>query len=179
MKLPRLLPFAAVVVLVACETPTRPSELGSTLDPDGSVVAAENEVVASAVGAAHREAGGKPVLLNFSAVQRDDGTVEGSYYYQSVFNHVQIHVEVTCMAVEDGNKAWIAGIISESNIPVLVGTVSYFYTFDNGEGAGAEADVVSFVRALDPPGEDQLFCDERPILLGDAEVLHGNVNVTG
>lgn len=179
MKLPRLLPFAAAAALVACDTPTQPSELGSTLDPDGSVVAAETEVVASAVGSAHREAGGKPVLLNFRAIQRDDGTVEGSYYYQSVFNHVQIHVDVTCMTVVEGNKAWIAGIISESNIPVLVGTVSYFYTFDNGEGADADADVVSLVRALDPPGEDLRFCDELPTGLPDHEVLHGNVNVTG
>lgn len=181
MKLPRLLPFAALAALAGCDTSTQPVELGSTLDPDGSVVAAETAVVASAIGSAHRKDDvlGKPIILSFSAIKRDDGTVQGSYYYQSVFNHVQIHVDVTCMTVADGNKAWVAGIISKSNIPVLVGTVSYFYTFDNGEGANAEADVVSLVRALDPPGEDQRFCDELPTGLPNAEVLHGNVNVTG
>lgn len=179
MKLARLLPFAAAAALVACDTPTQPSELDSTMDLDGSLVAGEAAVVASAVGSAHREAGGKPVLLNFSAVKRDDGTVHGSYYFQSVFNHVQITVDVTCMTVTDGNKAWVAGIISTSNIPILVGTVSYFYTFDNGEGADADADVVSLVRALDTPGEDQRFCEEQPTLLPNSEVLHGNVNVAG
>lgn len=159
--------------------PTDPAELGSTLDPDGSRAVSAVAVVARASGAAHREAGGKPVVLNFSAVKRADGTVTGSYYYQSVFDHVSIHVDVTCMTVEGGDRAWVAGIISNSSIPALVGTVSYFYTFDNGEGAGPEPDVVSLVRAADVAGEDRRFCEELPTGLPAREVLHGNVNVVG
>lgn len=180
MKVARcLLLFAATAALFACNTPTQPAELDSPVDLDASLMGGEARVVSRVVGSAHREVGGKPVLLNFSARTRADGTLQGSYYYQSVFNHVQIHVDVTCMAVTDGNKAWVAGIISKSNVPALIGTVSYFYTFDNGEGANADADIVSLVRALDPPGEDLRFCEERPTLLPSSEVLHGNVNVTG
>lgn len=182
MNLRRSLMLPAVALLAACggETPTEPASLGSTLDPDGAVVAGgDRGVTARAVGAAHREAEGKPVILNFSAMKRANGTVSGSYYYQSVFNHVSIHVDVTCMTVAEGNKAWIAGIITDSSIDALVGTVSYFYTFDNGEGAGAQPDIVSLVRANDVAGEDEVFCRDLPTGLPAREVVNGNVNVKG
>lgn len=178
----RLTLAVSTLIVAACSDPGLPTDaaLGSTLDPDGAVsVSDPAPVAARASGAAHREAGEKPVLLNFSAEKRADGTVTGSYYYQSVSNHVSIHVDVTCMTVAEGNRAWVAGIISKSSIPALVGTVSYFYTFDNGEGAGADSDVVSLVRAADEPGEDFRFCEELPTGLPDREVLHGNVNVSG
>lgn len=175
MDIRRSIALAGFVALAGCaDTPTTPVPL-ETVRLHASI---DQSVVARASGAAHREAGGKPVLLNFSASKRADGTVTGSYYYQSVVNHVAIHVDVTCMTVQ-GNGAWVAGVISDSNIPSIIGTVSYFYAFDNGEGAGADADVVSLVRAGDVAGEDQLFCDELPTQLPNQEVLHGNVNVEG
>lgn len=182
MDLRRSLWIPLLVFIFACtaDTPTEPASLGSTLDPDGAVVTAHADapaVVASAHGAAHRDAGGRPVLLNFSASERADGTVVGSYYYQSVVNHVSIHVDVTCLTVV-GNRAWVAGIISDSSIDALVGTVSYFYATDNGEGAGA-TDEVSLVRAADAAGEDIRFCEELPTGLPNREVLRGNVDVTG
>ena len=180
MMLRRSFLIPAAVLFAACggESLTSPASIGSLLDPDGAVVSAdEPAVTASVVGAAHRDAGDKPVVLNFSAVQRADGTVSGSYYYQSVVNHVSIHVDVTCLTVVD-NRAWVGGVISRSSIPALVGTVSYFYATDNGEGVEA-TDEVSLVRAADQPGENLRFCEELPTLLPNREVLRGNVNVTG
>ena len=182
MNLRRSFFVPALVLAAACsaDTVTEPHSLGSTLDPHGAMVAAPAAapgVVASALGAAHREAFGKPVLLNFHAVEQADGSVSGSYYYQSVFNHVSIHVDVTCMTVVD-NRAWVAGIISDSNVEPLIGSVSYFYATDNGEGAGV-TDEVSLVRAADEAGEDIRFCEELPTILPNREVLRGNVNVTG
>ena len=186
MDLRRSSPAALLALIGACtgDVPTGPAELGSTLDPDGAFVGSPGAgsgeaIVARASGAAHREAEGKPIILNFSAVKRTDGSVTGSYVYHSVFNHVKIHVDVTCMTVTEGNKAWIAGIITQSSIDGLVGTVSYFYAFDNGEGAGAEPDIVSLVRANDVAGEDQVFCRELPTALPAREVVRGSVNVSG
>lgn len=172
---------AAMVTMMGCESPSGTAAEGPGLEPDGSVgvFSSDESVVASATGSAHREAGGEPVILSFSAVKRADGSVEGEYYFRALTNDQWLRVDVTCLTVVDGNKAWIGGIAVEAFDPRLVGRVSYFYTFDNGEGAGDEADVVSLVRANDVPGADQEFCTELPTVLPDRIVLHGNVNVRG
>jgi hypothetical protein len=75
----------------------------------------------------------------------------------------------------------VAGTIVDASeiLAFTIGTVSYFYTRDNGEGAGADADEVSLVRANDVPEAAEEFCTERPEILPNREVLHGNVNVAG
>lgn len=166
---------------VACESPSEPRAAeGPGLEPDGVVVAVSDEaVVARASGSAHREVAGAPVILSFSAIKRADGSVEGEYYFRAVAIAQWLRVNVTCMTVVDGNKAWVGGIIVAASDFQFVGTVSYFYTFDNGEGAAANSDIVSLVRANDVAGADQEFCTELPTVLPNREVLHGNVNVTG
>ena len=163
----------AVTLFTACDAPTEPTGALPSWDPNGLLM--ESAVAASASGAAHRESEGLPVLLNFSAAQHADGRVTGSYYYRAVSTGTWISVDVTCLTVVE-NRAWVAGIITDSSIGRLVGTVSYFYTRDNGEGVDA-TDEVSLVRAGDPVGEDGLFCTELPTVLANREVLHGNVEV--
>jgi hypothetical protein len=81
------------------------------------------------------------------------------------------------MTVE-GNTAWVAGHISDTNAGfVTVGTVSYFYAIDNGEGGNAPADVISTARINDVAGEDQLFCADKPLLLPSFPIEQGNVQV--
>jgi hypothetical protein len=168
------LTLVAGLALAGCEqTPlVGPQEasvtLASVADPAG--------IAALARGAAHRDADARPVMLNFHATLYEDGTARGQYYFRAVASGVWIQVGVTCMSTQDDNKAWIGGIIESSSIPSLVGTVSYFYTFDNGEGDDG-TDIVSLTRAADQAGEDLLFCDEQPEQLPSREVLHGNVNV--
>lgn len=175
--------FVAILVTMtaaACESPSAPqASAGPGLEPDGMLIA-EMAVTASATGAAHREFSGHPVILNFSAVERADGSVSGGYFYRAVAQNLFIRVDVTCMTVVD-NRAWIAGVIVDAseNAAGLIGTVSYFYTTDNGEGAAADTDEVSLVRAGDVLEEAALFCAELPTVLPNREVLHGNVNVTG
>lgn len=169
--------------LAACDSPTQPAPLGSTLDPDGAIIPGHAEgVTAAASGAAIRYAelgdGSRlQVLTSFSVHQSDAGT-EGFFHYRA--GSTEIRVEVTCMTVVDGHRAWIAGVITESTVGFL-GHVSYFYTFDNGEGAGSPADVVSLVRVEATPGlgEDRRFCDELPQGLPARNVDQGNVNVRG
>jgi hypothetical protein len=168
--------MTTMATVVGCETGS-PTDTGEFADPPAATVG--GGVVASASGAAHREAGGLPVLLNFSARLHADGSASGSYYYHAVTDHTWIHVNVTCMTIVDGNRAFIAGVIRDSSIPVLIGTISYFYTRDNGEGADADPDEVSLVRANDVAGADEEFCTELPTVLPNREVLHGNVQVRG
>jgi hypothetical protein len=182
----RILLWAGVVVVGAalgCDTPSGPrANEGPFLEPDGGVSASVNPaVVVRASGAAHRDALGAPVILNFSAVKYADGTVDGQYYFRALGTDPDqmIRVRVTCMTVVDGNKAWIGGIAEDAFLPALIGRVSYFYAFDNGEGANAESDIVSRVRANDVEGQDEVFCDELPEQLGHLEVLRGNVNIEG
>lgn len=171
---------ALAATTFACDSPTGPTASeGPALEPDGTAVSAQEAVVARASGSAHREVNGSPVILSFSATKRADGSVEGEYSYHDLGGGVSLRVDVTCLTVVDGNKAWIGGVAVASSIPVLVGRVSYFYTFDNGEGAAADSDVVSLVRANDVAGADQEFCTTLPTVLPDREVLRGNVNVAG
>lgn len=175
--------FVAILVTltaVACESPSAPqASEGPGLEPDGMLIA-EAAVTARATGAAHRQFADQPVILNFSAVERADGSVSGEYFYHAVAQHLYIRVDVTCLTVVD-NRAWVAGVIVDAsdNASGFIGTVSYFYTTDNGEGAAADSDEVSLVRAGDPLEEAELFCTELPTVLPNREVLHGNVNVTG
>ena len=81
------------------------------------------------------------------------------------------------------DTAWVAGIIRQTNHPVLVpGRVSYFWAVDGGEGEGA-IDKVSIARINDEPGEDRRFCritpDEAFSRLPGVIVEHGNVQISG
>lgn len=165
---------------LACEAPAGPNDEAHTAAVNGELAASE-AVVARATGSAQRDALGAPVLLNFSAVKHGDGRVTGSYHYRALgTDPVQwLKVRVTCMTVVDGNKAWVAGITEDAFLPQLIGRVSYFYATDNGEGAGADSDIVSLVRAGDVDGEDQLFCNELPTVLPSRVVVRGNVNISG
>jgi hypothetical protein len=61
---------------------------------------------------------------------------------------------------------------------VIPGTVSYFWMVDNGEGAGAPADIVSVARINDVDESLVEFCTEGPTILPPREIVHGNVQVT-
>lgn len=175
---------AAASTMLACETPIEPGAAeGPALEPDGvmSAVVSASPIVAQASGSAQRNALGAPVILNFHAVKRADGSVEGEYNYRAIGTDPDqwLKVDVTCMTVVDGNGAWIGGITVDAFLPVLIGRVSYFYTFDNGEGANAAGDVVSLVRANDVAGADEEFCTELPRVLPAVETVRGNVQVSG
>ncbi len=137
-------------------------------------VAGEPVVVS---GSGHIEAGDGLRNFTFHAVQHPDGSVRGSYQIRRTDLGTAFTVDVTCLSVV-GNQAWIAGRIASSDQPgVVVGTISYFYAIDNGEGADAPADIVSLARINDREGEDLLFCANRPTLLPPRTVLLGNVQI--
>ena len=158
------------VSLVACEPSSSGSPLtGPLFDVAGS------PVIASGDGSF--EAGDGLRNFTFHAIQHPDGSVSGSYRNLRTDLGAVIDVEVSCLAVS-GNTAWIGGHIVSSNIPtIVIGSVSYFYAIDNGEGQDAPADVVSVLRVNDAAGRDLEFCTNRPLLLAPRTVQFGNVEV--
>ena len=157
------------------------SACGSVTD---QIVAPSAETLLSAAaqpnvvtGSGHIEAGDGLRNFTFHAIKRPDGSVEGSYRILRTDLSTEFAVDVTCLTVV-GNRAWVAGIISYADSPgVLVGTVSYFYAIDNGEGDGASPDIVSLARINDRAGEDQLFCTILPTILPPRAVQLGNVQI--
>jgi hypothetical protein len=90
-------------------------------------------------------------------------------------------VNVTCLTVVDGNRAWVGGIIEDAFLPDLIGRSAFFFAADNGEGAGAEPDLISRV-VVAAAGAEQVFCNNAPALPAAVlpiEVLRGNVNIDG
>jgi hypothetical protein len=171
-RLTLLIPLA--LGLVGCERPVEPVQpiaLARTAHLE------DHGVVQSASGGAHRLTGGEPFILSFQANKRADGSVTGSYHVDVMALGATVDVNVTCMSVV-GNIAWVGGIIEKSDSPLVrVGTVSYFYAIDNGEGTGDAADQISALRLNDLAGEDQVFCTLRPLLLSRRAIDFGNIQV--
>lgn len=143
--------------------------------------AGPNPVVASATGSGHRVRNDRPLVFTFQANRRLDGSTKGRYHLDwqdlgPALDHarLKVTVDVTCMSVRD-NIAWVAGIITKVDGPIAQeGTVSYFYVIDNGPGA---TDEISQLRLNDVDGEDLVFCEEQPLLLGRTDIERGNAEV--
>ncbi|HSA57338.1 MAG TPA: hypothetical protein VLE53_16625 [Gemmatimonadaceae bacterium] len=178
-----LLVGTAAAAVAACDTPSSPTLVTAAATPliSGAPALAQG-VVASAAGSAHYFSGGELRTMGFSAVAMEDGTASGEYQINIHAIDRYLHVTVTCMVVRN-DTAWVAGIIDRTNHPAIVpGTVSYFWTVDNGEQSGVP-DEMSTARINDAAGQDQVFCgltpDEQFSGLPGNVLVHGNVQVRG
>ncbi len=162
---------AAVALISACgEEPTAPRV-------SATPSFATHASLPHATGSGHVDFGSGLREFTFHAKDQGDGTAGGSYKVELTSLGLFFEVDVTCMATE-GNTAWIAGVISDTNAGfVQVGSVSYFYAIDNGEGSDAAADIVSTARINDVEGEDLRFCEDRILLLPSFPIQYGNVQV--
>jgi len=170
----QLVRFAILAgVLTACDNPAGPAPASRAVSPALDVSAPP--IVVS--GSGHIEAGDGLRNFTFHAVQRPDGSVEGSYQILRTDLGTGFTVDVSCLSVV-GNGAWVAGHIATTTQPgVVVGSVSYFYAFDNGEGSDASPDIVSIARINDLPGRDVEFCTNHPQVLPPRVVQMGNVQI--
>ena len=160
-----------VTLLTACgEEPVGPA---AALEASFDGQAAAPHVT----GSGHVDFGSGLREFTFHAKDQGDGTAKGSYKIELTPLGLFFEVDVTCMA-RQGNTAWVAGLISDTNAGfVQIGSVSYFYAIDNGEGAGAPADVVSIARINDVAGEDIRFCQDKLLLLPSFPIEYGNVQI--
>ena len=114
--------------------------------------------------------------FTFHAIEHPNGSVSGSYKVERTDTGQYFIVDVSCLSVA-GNTAFVGGHIVETNIAtVVVGSVSYFWAQDNGEG-GDPPDIVSVARINDRAGADVEFCTTHPLRLPPITVQMGNVQV--
>lgn len=175
----RRISILAAALVVACEAPSvqAPERLVSVHE----MARLESGVVQSVNAAALRWTAGEIFVQTLHAQKRTDGTVSGGFHADAKYLNARFDVTITCFEI-DGNRAWIGGIVRDSDTPLIAnGTATFFYVIDNGEGAiGAiQQDIVSAVRLNAPAGAELAFCGERPLTLPSRRIEDGNIQVRG
>lgn len=90
---------------------------------------------------------GAPASLQFRAHLHDgSGPIDGDIKFDGTVdgNAVSVTVTVDCLVVS-GNQAFMAGAITQSSDPVLLGSRSYLSVEDNGQGNNSPSDRFTFV----------------------------------
>lgn len=115
--------------------------------------------------------------FTFTARVYEDGSVGGGYLYRTVDDGVPFFASgpLTC-AVIAGDRGWFGGLIESSSEPSLEGLDMWFQVQDNGEGAGAPADMSTLIGA-GGPGTAQAYCDEAPAVRFPFFLESGNIDV--
>lgn len=163
----------AIAAVAACsKLPTAPSAspvAGGELSAQG--------VTTSVVGSAHRLSGGQQRAVAFNAMVLPDGTVSGEAQINVRALDAWWHTQIECVTIV-GNRAFLGGsITAASDARVTVGTKSYFWVEDHGEGANAPPDVVSLAGVNETQQGLDDFCNLVQNLLPGTDVLRGNVQI--
>ena len=180
MRITRQATLAIVLVtLAACDTtePTAISSARSTLPG----IQLTGELGAAVVqGEVSTPSGTQRRIVTVQAVQSASGEASGSYRVEFSATGLYWVTTVSCVSIE-GNTAFVAGHITETNIPTLIlGRVSYFYVTDNGKPHPVNevpADVISTAKINDPLGEDNVFCTLHPRSLPVLTGLTGDIDI--
>ena len=133
-------------------------------------VALSQPSVHKATGGGTVEFGGAKNTVAFTAQIDAAGSVKGQAEFQLRNVDLRLHVDVDCLSVS-GNRAWIAGVITESSDPTRVGTRVLWEVVDNGEGSAAPPDQVSM-----PVQFTAASCTTHPAL-ALVDWTNGNVQV--
>jgi hypothetical protein len=122
---------------------------------------------------------GRRIVTVFAA-QSASGQATGSYRVEFTATGLYWVTTVSCVSIDE-KTAWVAGHITETNIPTLIlGRVSYFYVTDNGKPHPVNevpADVISTAKINDPLGEDVVFCTDHPRSLVTLNGLTGDIDI--
>ena len=117
--------------------------------------------------------------LSFNARRHADGSASGRFEYHQVVEGTAFvfNVSVTCMAVYDGNRAKIGGLVELSNDPTIpTGTFAWFQVLDHGEGAAAPPDQSTLVGFGDEAANEAFCASAAPPRFGPWDV-GGNIQV--
>lgn len=98
-------------------------------------------------GSVDYDSAGVPQSLQFHAHLHDGtGPVDGVIKFDGTVgsNAVSATVTVDCMVVA-GNQAFMAGAITDSSDPSLIGMRSYLSVEDNGQGKNSSLDRFTFI----------------------------------
>ena len=143
------------------------------LDPFAAIWGDDTGVLESARGGGHFHViGGALRTFAFTAKNRADGSTQGQYQVDNRdVSGSREHGTITCLE-DDGNEAWIGGVITHSSLPGREGTPRVFRVVDNGEGSGYRPDQASMFAV----GDAVLTCHARPMLWAQ-DLEGGNIQV--
>lgn len=170
--------FGTLIVaalVMACDTPLdQEASAGSEIAPNASAVDA---VVASATGSdiSHRAQGVRQ--LAFTAQQRADGSVTGSYNFTTEGNLRQLRGTIVCMRVS-GDRVFLVGDVRHDRLtdfPLPVGGIA-IEAVDGG--VGPAGDQISFLGLAPNTEVLQAWCEAGapgPV----SPIEHGQIRVDG
>jgi len=180
MRITRQAALTAVVAsLVACDAPA-PTSIQDAPSPRPTMQLTGELGAAVVQGQVSTPSGAGLRTVTVFAMQSASGQATGSYRVEFSATGLYFVTTVSCVDIV-GNRAFIAGHITETNIPVVrLGTVSYFYVSDNGKPHPVDqvpADVMSTAKFNDPLGEDVVFCTQHPLSLPVLSGLTGDIDI--
>ncbi len=147
------------LTVIGCESAFGPEPEDSAVSELSAVrgeTLQKNGVVHSVTGTVHHFDHGDFHTLTNSLIKHADGTVSGQIQSIARNSGLFIHAVPVCLRVE-GNKAWGAVVVTNSNVPQLVGLGFGQAVIDNGQGAHAPAD--RFSGPFGPIGNAAAWCD--------------------
>jgi len=151
-----LVAVLALFVAVSCDQqPVEPQLQQETVAPLFS--SGHGAVVEKVSGGWNDTNPGFPRTFAFTAIRYADGTVSGRWERYGIF-----HGDVLCLTVV-GNQAWI-GTLDDDTPPIspFAGTEGGFRVVDNGEGANATPDQMSFQFVDQAAGFAADYCATTP-----------------
>ncbi|MCI0435513.1 MAG: hypothetical protein L0271_17990 [Gemmatimonadetes bacterium] len=170
------LPVLVAAVASSCDAPLAVEE-SIALSPQATVAWAG--VQQSVNGSGHTFSGGELRVATFHAEKKADGSVSGGFNLNILVLDVHFQASVECLTVV-GNRAFFGGTITSSNSALIqVGTKSYFWVEDNGEGTNDPADIISVAGVNETQEGLDDFCNLVQNLLPPRTVVDGNVQVRG
>lgn len=171
-----LVVLAAAAMAAACSEsfPTAPAPPPAG---DGAAGTSVQGAGPKVVGSAHTISGGEHRVTTFSAVTLPDGSVSGEAQINAMSVDAWWHTRIECLAIV-GNRAFLGGTITAaSDARIQLGSKSYFWVEDHGEGGGAPPDRVSIAGVNETPQGLADFCGLVQNLLPGLDVLRGNVQI--
>lgn len=177
--------FSGVVTAFAFAcTPMAPEDSNSATGPTGPDLAGAGvtEKVTGGGQFVHPVFG--TVTFGFDAIRHADGRVSGRFHQNQHDVEFTYKGDVTCFAVDpDNRRAWIGGVLTQSNDPdpvTEVGDDAWFRVLDLGQGQ-APPDRSTFLGFEQPPPgiiTSEEYCQLRIWPEGDARtwpVVSGNI----
>jgi hypothetical protein len=177
--------LGALAVAISACGPLAPAGVRSDVDSEGvEQETSETGVLDQVTGGGQFE---HPVFgivtLSFVAIRHPDGQVSGQFQQHQPAFGFTYQGNVTCFAVDPLNhRAWIGGVLTQSNDPDLVtevGDDAWFRVLDSGE-ANTAPDRSTFLGFEGGGGiiTSEEYCQVRIWPEGNARtwpVVHGNI----
>ncbi len=107
--------FASTLAILGCQSPL---DSPSSVDETDRSANPEKVVARITGGGRYLFANTFDIQFSIGAVERDDGTVSGSFHQKLDLGGqlVEIHGRVTCLTFDEANgRAWVGGVVTENN----------------------------------------------------------------